>query len=363
MKNARPLMTCTLLSLAGAGFAASITAIGDTIRVPSFYGVSADGKVVGGTVSSANSTLFTEGLRWTPTGGLVSVGPFGGGLTRGTVNAVSPDGGTLAGYLNYNNKSTAAIWTSTGWKTIGPIPTTGRTVANSASLNGAVIVGISVAPRTQAFRYTAAAGLLTMGYIAGNQPSVASSAAYDVSSDGSVVVGEGTAFFKTGVYPATPFRWTAATGMRALPWLTTKYAGGAAYAVSADGVYAVGAAPTTTGLHRAVRWSGLNAPLDLGTLPTTPASNAWSEAYEVNGDGSVVVGQTSCGTVRVAFYWTATKKMRGLIDVLRDQGADLTGWNNLVLARSVSKDGLTVVGQGVYKGIARAFIAKLDKVN
>ena len=70
-----------------------------------------------------------------------------------------------------------------------------------------------------------------------------------------------------------------------------------------------------------------------------------SRAYGVSADGSAVVGRGSSASGTEAFVWDETNGMRGLMQVLMDQGIDMTGWS-LTEARGVSADGLTIVGYG-----------------
>jgi hypothetical protein len=91
----------------------------------------------------------------------------------------------------------------------------------------------------------------------------------------------------------------------------------------------------------------------LGDLPGG-ALQSW--AYATNSDGSVIVGRASidgpcgifgCGSAPRPFIWDRHHGMRNLQDVLTNElGIDLTGWN-LVEARAISADGLTIVGTGI----------------
>ena len=71
----------------------------------------------------------------------------------------------------------------------------------------------------------------------------------------------------------------------------------------------------------------------------------YSRAYGVSADGSAVVGRGSSASGTEAFVWDETNGMRGLMQVLMDQGIDMTGWS-LTEASGVSADGLTIVGYG-----------------
>lgn len=105
-----------------------------------------------------------------------------------------------------------------------------------------------------------------------------SSAAYGVSADGRVVVGEA----RNAEGRERAFRWTAGGGMQDLGTLDGNSS--FAYGVSADGNVVVGWANKAVGQRRAFRWQN-GGMVDLGTL-----DGIWSYAYGVSADGSVVVG-------------------------------------------------------------------------
>ena len=70
-----------------------------------------------------------------------------------------------------------------------------------------------------------------------------------------------------------------------------------------------------------------------------------SRARATSSDGSVVVGRGRSASGFEAFVWDATNGMRELDQILTSLGVDLTGWT-LSEARSISADGLTIVGSG-----------------
>jgi hypothetical protein len=125
------------------------------------------------------------------------------------------------------------------------------------------------------------------------------SEAFDVSGDGSVVVGRST------IEPIgfVAFRWTEATGMVALP-------------------------PVSNG---------------------TP----FRLAEGVSGDGNVIVGTG-------AIVWDQFHLSRILEDIVTAQGVALDGWS-LESARAASYDGLTIVGLAFKPGVGdQAFVVRLD---
>jgi probable HAF family extracellular repeat protein len=169
--------------------------------------------------------------------------------------------------------------------------------------------------------------------------------AYDVSADGSVVVGR--AYNAAGQWRA--FRWTELGGMQVLGTL----GGGDNWAngVSADGSVVVGGAENADWQLRAFRWEN-GVMRDLGTLG---GGGSW--AYGVSADGSVVVGwaRDAAGEYR-AFRWTAS---RGMEDLNTTYASLLTN-SHLQRATAISPDGRYIVGWGYNAERWEAFL--LDTV-
>lgn len=216
-----------------------------------------------------------------------------------------------------------------------------RSWAQGVSADGSVVVGVAHAigldPITmdaplQAFRWTQTGGMTGLGTLGGHY-----SWAYDVSADGSVVVGESAI---ADQFPHA-FRWTQAGGMADLGTLGGRYS--YAFGVSANGSAVVGMSNVVgDAAFRAFRWTQTDGMIDLGTLGGTN-----SFAYGASADGSVVVGGASiAGDVEShAFRWT---QAGGMIDLdplgNRDSGA-----------RDVSADGSVVVGYVTIGMSNRAF--------
>jgi probable HAF family extracellular repeat protein len=284
---------------------------------------------------------------------MVNLGTLPNGTYSGA-GGVSADGSVVVGVSDTTGGTRAFRWTSapTGMVNLGlPLDGGGDGEAQNSfgyavSGNGLVAVGMSD-PVNQAMRWTSA-GMFSLGTLGASY-----SIAYAANFDGSVVVGEGTAGPGDNA-----FRWTAATGMVSLgtmPGGTTSHGTG----VSANGNVVVGwgGASGFTGI-RAFRWvagAGGGTMTNLGVLP----GRTESRAYGVSGDGLAVVGTS--GTVSAgnhAILWTPQLGMVDLNTYLPTLGISLTGWT-LTFASAISADGRTIIGTGTHGTASEAWIAHL----
>jgi probable HAF family extracellular repeat protein len=168
----------------------------------------------------------------------------------------------------------------------------------------------------------AAATFPPLGHFGGTD-----SKAYDVSADGSVVVGF---VYDASGFPSGLFRWTAGETV-VLPGDFAQ----SPPAVSADGSVVVGQYNSPNG-EEAFRWTAGGDLELLGDLAGEPLRSA---AFDVSADGRVVVGVgfRDYGSAE-AFRWTQASGMVGL--------GDLPGGDMNSIASGVSTDGAVVVGAG-----------------
>jgi len=217
----------------------------------------------------------------------------------------------------------------------------GQSYASSVSDDGSVVVGSSGTSGPEAFRWTAAGGMVGLGMLPGGSPDIGSEAS-DVSADGAVVVGDSDS--SSG---RQAFRWTAAGGMVALG----EWPGGGIYVeaggVSADGSV-VGMSSSGTQFE-AFRWTISGDIVGLGDLP---GGGFYSSASAVSADGAIVVGESYSGSGNEAFRWTAGGGMVGLGDLA---GGVFDSW-----ATGVSGDGSVVVGQSSSANGNEAFYWRED---
>lgn len=315
-------------------------------------GVSADGSIAVGLSYSENSIGY-EAFRW-ENGVIEGLGDLPGGDFWSGASSISGNGQVIVGASSSALASyrEAFRWTAQGGMVgLGALATgPGKSsAANGVSGDGSVIVGSTSSPNTtsfEAFRWTESSGMVGLGDLPGGQ---FRSGANSVSPDGRVVVGQGN-----GVNGPEAFRWTQETGMIGLGDLSGGLFSSVAYAVSDDGNtvvgYGYGENGTPFGDHTAFRWTESGGMVSLGALSNACTGQdlcAYSEAFDVSADGTVVVGQSRVETGNTeAYIWDQANGMRRISSILEDDlGIDLGGWR-LLTAYGVSSDGLTVVGHG-----------------
>jgi probable HAF family extracellular repeat protein len=293
--------------------------------------ISGDGLVVAG-----GAILDHRGypVRWTANGiePLMSLASFGG-----VADAASFDGSVITG----GSGNMAFRWTEAhGMEVLLAAPGLSGCRGYGISADGDVIVGdcSSSAGGRRAFRWTLQSGMTDLGPV----PGFSDIHVWSVSADGGVIAGT----LRTPQGFAWAFRWTQANGFTELPRLpgsTQCYA----TAISADGQVVVGTCNNNPG-ERAFRWTD-----QTGTRAIISAAFGHSTAYATNGDGSVVVGDSSAG----AWIWTPATSGVLLRTVL---GPALPSGHSLPSAWAVSHDGLAITGLMVDQSfMEQAYIARL----
>jgi probable HAF family extracellular repeat protein len=333
--------------------------------------VSADGLVVVGSSSSASGG---EAFRWTQGGGMVGLGDLAGGPFGSSATGLSADGSVVVGSSAVETASShgeppfrtyyrAFRWTqSGGMVSLGLLSNSSDTTSfgYAVSANGSVTVGMSgvfpimQAVHGEAFRRTQGGAKTGLGVL----PDYDYSDAWDVSADGSVIVGRswsGARQFLGG----EAFLWTQNSGMVSLGDLAGGTVNSRAYGISADGAVVVGRGNSASGTE-AFRWTQGSGMVGLGDLPGGIFS---STAVGIAADGSVIVGQGNSVVGTEAFLWDTTHGMRSLRDVFVSDfglGASLAGWT-LTSANDISADGQFIVGSGTNpSGNTEAWIARLS---
>ncbi len=227
--------------------------------------------------------------------------------------------GVVVGYAtNLAGESRAFRWTeASGMQDLGAlILYSTHSYAYDVSEDGSVVVGQSHRP----FRWTEPSG---MQPIDTDHLGVASSVSYDGSLSGGW-------FFDGATGRDRPFRWTESSGMDIL----FEDAGHAfVRGVSGDGSVCVGSLGDVS--PRAFRWTEATGVQDLGTL-----GGSESVAYAADEDGSVIVGYAvNTSGHRRPFRWTSSAGM-----------TDLTSLGLVSEALDVSASGQKIVGYYVING-------------
>ena len=285
-------------------------------------GVCNDGTIVAGWYSTGDS----EGtFLWMTNSGLVDLG-------RWQAYGISGDGLALVG--------NAGIWTAEHG---GPVLIGTEYDAVAVNDDGSAVVGNAVGTLgPEAFLRTETNGITLLGIPAGYDRSFAAG----VSGDGSIVVGQAV---NSVTHDGRIFRWTATEGMAELATLSQF---GSVNGLSQDGMVVVGA----TADSQAFRWTQAGGVAALSLL----SGGNEGFAYDVSGDGSIVVGACNQNTQSLAFVWDAIHGTRSLQTVLtNDYGLDLTGWT-LEQATAISADGTTIAGNGMHNGHEEVFVATVD---
>lgn len=201
--------------------------------------------------------------------------------------------------------------------------------AFDVSADGTVVVG-RTATTQEAFRWTlqdsttGAGTFQALGFMSGSSETEA----FGVSADGSTVVGQGAG---SGSHREA-FRWTQDTGMVGLGDFPGGNFRSVGFDLSDDGSVVVGHGAVSGG-RRAFRWTLSNAATGQGSMAVINSGN--SEAHGVSADGSVVVGRSFDSNQ--AFRWTAGSGAPVHLGTVSGEATSR--------ATSVSADGSVVVGQ------------------
>jgi uncharacterized membrane protein len=153
------------------------------------------------------------------------------------------------------------------------------------------------------------------------------STADSISGDGLVV---------SGHVDNQAFRWTGTTVQR-LGYLAGGTANSEGYGINGDGSVIVGnSASTASGLNgaEAMRWTAASGMQPLGDLP---GGSYYSVAYALSADSGVVVGESDSASGTEAYRWTAAGGMVGL--------GDIPGGPFYSSAAAISADGTVIVGR------------------
>ena len=285
----------------------------ETIGIPVGGPISANGEVIIGRHPAVNFIYDCE--RWSEQAGVQNIGaPPGWEPRHCEPNALSADGNTMVGF---------------GFPT-----------------------GANNPHQPRAFKWTASGGFSELAQSPAGFPNV--NRAWDVSADGSVVVGNGN-----GSVGDIALRWNADGTVTNLGFLSDG-SNSRANAVSDDGAVITGYSNGGgTGGIKAFRWTLQSGMVNLGGLNVGPGQ--YTEPKDISADGNTIVGLASTSLGTEAVYWTPVDGFRNLRSMLiSDYQLDLSGWL-LTQARGVSADGLTIIGVGMHNGIEESWIVHLPE--
>lgn len=333
----------TVLATASPGLGQSIT------WVPGFTltDLSADGHVAVGL------TQFSlDAARWTAAGGLENIGGSSAHLGIGAGEPkTDADGSHVCATIAAADSSaiTQGLWTrADGWQEL-PLPAGGIQVdlnlasAWNISSDGSTVVGLFWLPpaRAHASTWNEAGGPVDLGSQGHD------SRANAVSGDGSVIAGW-SAYPTTGAWQPSVWENGVMTVLS-----RTLGTGECAYVNPAGDMIAgqmldPGSDRSVAALYfrdeaDSTGWAGT----PLGFLPGTNAIEGRSMALDAAVDGSIVIGLNYFSTFSLAdFVWTPTYGMMRTTEFLTQEGVSLPATFRVQRIKAVSDDGRYIAGYG-----------------
>lgn len=338
-------------AVAGVGFYPLGTPGTSGFRWSDAYGVTNDGMVVGSMHDDAVGTYDVRAFSWTASTGLTDIGALGTSMyTQTYARAVTPDGAVIIGesgdpYTSFRVVAGSPI------EDLGYPSFADQSALYDVSDDGNTAVGLICTldeGMYHAARWNATSGWQDLGLL--NSATDYESTANAVSGDGSVVAG-----YCTGDR-FEAFRWTAATGMVELDNPYGVY-DAAAIAMSESGDAVTGQASNANGDSKAVLWGADGK----GEILEAWAGYGYAAGYGISGDGTIICGTMENGVQARAVFWTADGQLYDLMTYLADAGIDLTGWQ-LTDLTEVSQNGLYLTGRGINAdGNMEAFLVQLPE--
>ena len=282
-------------------------------------------------------------FRWTPSGGAETISPVDW-LNTFTAGVSSDGKSVVSSLLNPNtNQQEAAVWREgQGWSFLGGL-TEGvdgnLSTAYDISGDGSRIVGLGWHPtwRAEAFLYTEGSGMAGLG-----KPETASSRASAISRDGNVAVGW---YENDDTGERRPARWIKGGPVDLFEGET---ASGEATGTNSDGSIIAGYQwYEGIGSRAFYRDAMGNHMIDL--LPGHENNFSPRGIANAVSDDGIVVGYSGgdpfWGDLEEAFVWTAGGGLMTAEDYLLKKGIVVPSNLKLISATSISADGKTMGGQ------------------
>lgn len=314
------------------------------------------------------------------------LGDLPGGTFSSTASGVSADGSIIVGTSNSTNGNTAVIWQNGTITALESFADSISTAASGISADGSVIVGTSYLDRGHSIPVKWLNGGIKELVDRSTIPT-GFRYAYDVSDDGSAIVGYEFDFTtrpklwadkteltlnhddsflsdsKAWAISADGNTVVGQSGGSAALWVDgelTFLEFAIANAISPDGSTIVGYRNLGQGNGQAVRWRDNQ----VFELPGLSGDGLVSQAFGVSADGSVIVGRGQSQEFGFeAVIWLENNDFEGisLNHLLEDNGILLDGFS-LSMALAVSDDGSTIVGSGFNKdGYREAFLVTIPE--
>ncbi|MCL4221251.1 MAG: hypothetical protein KJZ65_07765 [Phycisphaerales bacterium] len=292
-----------------------------------------DGRFVAGSLDTDGNLFPDDGYRWDRwTGAFTVISSLAIATGGDAVVAVADDGSVVVGEIpetsieDYSNQ--AAKWTDEdGWVGLGWLPNAGvcpsRSDAYEVSADGSAVVGWSWDGCSgRGFRWTAATGMQQLQNLArgANRASVC-------SADGSVSAG-----FAQGTFNRTPAMWNGAT-LEGTLLDATGDAQGQWHGISNDGQIVLGTLYTGApdGVYDAVKWTAGGGVQVLGNGSLI---NGWAgHAFDIADNGTIVGFDMLLGNRRAWIQPHGTGPLVLLKDYVTALGATVPGGLNLDVAR------------------------------
>ncbi len=346
------LFACLFVSWPAVARAQNFQGLGDLpggVFSSEALGISGDGNVVVGV--STTTSGAREAFRWSPTTGMVGLGVIGGGVIDSVAHAASFDGSVIVGSsASPLTPGTPGVREAFRWEAgvmtgLGNLG--GAIVSSEAydiSADGSVVVGgasSTVGAGWEAYRWMAQDGMVGLSVLTPTPLAWASnSSATACSADGAIIFGSDRSNISPDILPVA-VRWTSATGfaIAQLPGVSTANVTGS----SNDGAVCVGQGFFTVPREafRVTPASGLER---LGDIP---GGQPHSIANDVSGDGEIVVGLGSPAAGTTAIIWDSTNGLRNLQPwLITAYGLNLAGWQ-LQSVEAISDDGTVLCGFGL----------------
>ncbi len=359
----KTIRSTALLALAvGAACSAGVTTTvqyhlitgPNNLRALSANDMSPDGRYVVGAYDDNGDPLPDGNYLWDTVLNTFTILPADGIDAVG----VSDDGTVVVGDVldpNYNFAETAGRWTAlTGWQSLGALPNAGMcpSVSNSyeVSADGSVVVGLSWDGCSgRGFIWTQANGMQELESLANG-----SNRASVVSSDGATIAG-----FAQGTFNRTPASWDGPTLDGEL--ISPPYNGdaeGEVHGLSDDGSVLLGTQYLGAGdfAYDAVKWvnGGAPQPIGAGSLLTGWAGHA----MDISSDGTIVGFDFLQGNRRAWIQPEGAGNLQLLHFWANQRGAGIPANVNLEVCQAISADGRFIIGHGATTGAWRIVITR-----